>query len=370
MTAPAPAAPPTRALLTRVVRTYVAPHWKGLAFATLCAALAAGLTFAITYMLKPFLNGMDRGADLAAILRTAGLIAVLGVLRALALAGQVRVSSRLGHVMVGEIQADLLDRAVRADLARLRNTHTGGFVSSMLYDVDKVREATTTGLVNWTQNGLLLLAMLGLMVAQDLGLVVLVLLAAPLAFETIRKFSNRTARAANDAMVETSALSTAILESLDGVKVIKLENREAAERERVGKVIGRRQHFLIKGSNAKNLVQPTSELIMTLLIAAILAYAGWRATTGATCGAWMSPRARRPGSSPSLRRRMASSRSWRWPRATWCCGRVESRGSSRTVKGSTSSRSSTSCRRRSAPWGRRARSWRWRRTCPRTRMKT
>jgi subfamily B ATP-binding cassette protein MsbA len=290
MTAPTLPSPPqtTRALLLRVAKTYVGRHWTGLLVAALCAALAAAATFYVTMLLKPFLNGMQPGTGPSMVLRTAGLIVLLGIGRALALTAQVRLSNRIGHVMVGEIQSDLLDRAVRADMSRLNATHTGGFVSSMLYDVDKVREATTTGLVNWTQNALLLLAMLGLMVAQDLGLMVLVLLAAPLAFETIRRYAAKTARAANAAMAETSTLSTAILESLDGVKVIKLENREAAERQRVGAVIARRQYFLIKGANARGLVQPTSELIMTILIAVILAYAGWRASTGhLTVGAFV-----------------------------------------------------------------------------------
>ena len=289
MTAQAtPAEPSARALILRVARTYVAPHWFSLAVSFACAAVGAGLTFLLTWMLKPFLNDMHPGVDFNVILRTAAIIVAIGLGRGLALIAQVRLSNRIGQTVVGEIQADLLDRAVRADLARLRETHSGNFISSMLYDVDKVREATTSGLVNWVQQSLITVAMLGLMLSQDVGLFILVLLAAPIAFETIRKFSNRTARAANNAMVETSALSTAILESLDGVKVIKLENREADERARVGKVIARRQHFLIKGSDARGLVQPVSELIMTWLIAAILAYAGWRASTGhMTVGAFV-----------------------------------------------------------------------------------
>jgi subfamily B ATP-binding cassette protein MsbA len=36
-------------------------------------------------------------------------------------------------------------------------------------------------------------------------------------------------------MAETSALSTALMESLDGVRVVKLENREAYEEARVAR---------------------------------------------------------------------------------------------------------------------------------------
>jgi subfamily B ATP-binding cassette protein MsbA len=51
----------------------------------------------------------------------------------------------------------------------------------------------------------------------------------PVASVIIRRFSKRTTKAAKGAMGETSALSTAIMESLDGVKIVKMENREAYE---------------------------------------------------------------------------------------------------------------------------------------------
>ena len=90
-------------------------------------------------------------------------------------------------------------------------------------------------------------------------------------------------------MAETSALSTAILESLDGVKIVKLENRESYQEQRVGDVVRRRQGFLIKGSNAKGVSAPVTETLMTFIIAGIIGYATWRASHGSmTAGAFTS----------------------------------------------------------------------------------
>jgi subfamily B ATP-binding cassette protein MsbA len=92
----------------------------------------------------------------------------------------------------------------------------------------------------------------------------------------MRRFYKRTTKAAKGAMAETSALSTAIMESLDGVRIVKIENREAYEEGRVGDVVRRRQAHLIKGANARAFAAPSTELLMTLITAAVLAYAGWR----------------------------------------------------------------------------------------------
>jgi subfamily B ATP-binding cassette protein MsbA len=104
----------------------------------------------------------------------------------------------------------------------------------------------------------------------------------------MRRFSKRTTKAAKGAMVETSALSTAIMESLDGVRVVKIENREDYEIARVAEVVRRRQHHLIKGANARARAAPATELLMTLITAGVLAYAGWRSLNGdMTVGAFV-----------------------------------------------------------------------------------
>jgi subfamily B ATP-binding cassette protein MsbA len=90
-----------------------------------------------------------------------------------------------------------------------------------------------------------------------------VLVVAPLASLIIRGFSKRTTKAAKGAMGETSNLSTAIMESLDGVKIVKMENREAYEEGRVAAVVERRQRHLIKGSNAKAMAAPATETFTT-----------------------------------------------------------------------------------------------------------
>ncbi len=61
----------------------------------------------------------------------------------------------------------------------------------------------------------------------------------------------------------------------------EMENREAHEQDRVAAVVERRQRHLIKGSNARAMAAPATELFTTLIIAAVFVYAGRRATAGA-----------------------------------------------------------------------------------------
>src|SRR5690606_5362837 len=153
--------------------------------------------------------------------------------------------------------------------------------ASVLFDANLMREAFTNGVVNYTQHALTLIALFVWMAWLDPILTLVVLVGMPAASLVLRRFSKKARRAAAGAMVETGVLSTALMENLDGVRQVKIENQEDAEDARVGEVIERRQRFVIKGANARSFSGPTSEMVSMFVVAAVLAYAGWRAQTGA-----------------------------------------------------------------------------------------
>ena len=271
---------PVKAILPRIWREYVRPRWPWLAGALIAAVIVALTTVAVFHLLEPAMNGLfveQSARDLWLI-----PLAVVGVavVRALAAVTQAALVNRLGHGMVGDMQVRLFGRMVRADLAQLRTQHSGQYVSSVLFDANLVREAFTQGMVNYVQSGLIVIASIGSMLWLDPLLTVIVLVAMPVVSWVMRRFAKKTRKATAGAMGETAALSTAVMESLDGVRVIKIEGREGDEEGRVAEVVKRRQGHVIKGANARAFAAPATELVSTFVIAAVLAYGGWRAQTG------------------------------------------------------------------------------------------
>ena len=277
---PAPKEPSDRALMSRVARTYLAPRWKGLAGATVFAAIVAGFTAALAAILEPATNRMIVNPEIAAIWQIPLVIAVLAIIRGLAQIAQAVITNRIGHGIVGDIQTELFGKLLRADLARLRAGHSGEIVSSVLFDASLIREAAASGLISYIGQGMILIAALGVMLWKDWLLTLIALVAAPIADVIMRGYVRRTTSAARDAMAETSSLSTAVMESLDGIRVVKIENREAYEEGRVRDVIDRRQAHIVRGANAKASAAPTTDTLTTLIVAGVLAYAGWRALGG------------------------------------------------------------------------------------------
>jgi subfamily B ATP-binding cassette protein MsbA len=272
---------PARVLIGRIWQVYLARRWPGLLTALIAAVAVGVLSVKLAQILEPAINDLLVNHKPGALVAIPLTIAAFAIGRGIAQVIQARLVNHIGNAVVGDVQVQLFGKLVRADLARLRTQHTGAYVASVLYDAGLIREAATAGVINYTQHLLTVLGAITLMISNDKALSIALIVAVPAATAIMRRFSRRTTKAAKGAMTETSALSTAIMESLDGVRVVKIENREAYEEARVGEVVGRRQRHLVKGANARAMAAPATETLMTLVIAAVLAYAGWRSQSGA-----------------------------------------------------------------------------------------
>jgi subfamily B ATP-binding cassette protein MsbA len=294
MTPPIPAADekePLRPLLGRIWRDYLSHHRVPLFLSIACAAVVGVMAATVLQLLEPAIDGLFLGKAVTiwgvftvpagqALVWIPVIIIGAGLIWTAAALGQAALVNRLGHGIVGDIQVRLFGAMIRADLARLRSQHSGGFVSSVLFDANLVREAFTNGVVNYTQHALTLVAVIGYMAWTDWRLTSIVLLGAPVIAFVMRRFGKRMRKATTGAMVETSNLSTALMENLDGVRLIKIENREAAEQDRVGEVVARRQRHVIKSADSRAFAGPFSNLVAMIVVAAVMAYAGWRAQDG------------------------------------------------------------------------------------------
>ena len=280
MTVDAPSPPLSdRAVIARIARVYLAPRWRGLTVSVLCAIIFAALSGVLLNVLQPAVNGIIHPGP-GALIRIPLMIVAVAVGRGLAQGIQAAVVNRIGNGVVGDVQVELFGKRVRADLAHLRAQHSGEFISSVLYDSGLIREAATNGAVNFIQQALTLVAAGVVMALKDWRLSLIVLIAAPIISLFLRRFLRRATKAASGAMQATGALSTAIMEGLDGVRVVKMENREAYEEGRVAAVVAERQRHIVRGDNARAMAAPVSETLMMIVVAAVLAYEGWRAGSG------------------------------------------------------------------------------------------
>ncbi len=290
MTAPASAPASTAAkprkllggVAARVARDYLGPYRVQMTTAALCALVVAGSSSVFAWLIGPAVNKLFASKDYTALwLYPLGII-VAAAIRGLAQICQSWTVNTVGHRIVGRIQVELFGKMIRSDLARLRAEHSGALVASMLYDAGLMRNAATSGVINYVQNGVMVAGLVVVMALRDWKLTLGVVIIGPVIGLLMQRFTKWSKKAATGAMNETSGLSTAIMEGIDGVKVVKIDNREAFEEGRVAAAVERRQNFIIRGANITAAAAPTTEIMTSFVIAGVLAYAGWQAHLGQT----------------------------------------------------------------------------------------
>ena len=295
-----PASLSRTALLVRVWRDYLSPQKARFGVALICAVVVAATTSLLLGGLNPAVSLLLHVPAPDAVRLPGWLTAhpvtiiplffiAAALARFVAQRGLTLSLNHVGNTLVGKIQSQLFSRLVHADLGRLQKSHSGEYLSSVLYDADLVREAASASAVSYLQNLLIAAGAFFAMFHADWTMALSVLVLGPFLSLVMGRYLKLTRKAAKAAMAETSSLSTAIMESLDGIRIVKIANQEAFEEQRVGAVIERRQAHIIKGSNARTMAAPATELLTGLLLAGLLAYVGWRSLHGGmTAGALLS----------------------------------------------------------------------------------
>ncbi len=291
-----PAEMSIKAMIARVWREYLSRYKGLLSLSLLCAGVVTAAAVVVTEGLKPAINllfhlpedpftlSLPEWVKMHPMIAVPVAFVAAAVVRFVAQRILTLSLNQVGNSLVGRIQQQLFSRFVHADLGRLQQAHSGQYLSSVIYDADLVREAASSGLVFYVQALLMVVSQLIVMVRQDWMMTTAVIVTGPILGAVMNRYLKATRRAAEGAMAETSTLSTAVMESLDGIKIVKISNQEAAEEARVGTVIGRRQGHLLKGANARSMAAPATEVLTGILIAALLTFAGWRAQSGLTAG--------------------------------------------------------------------------------------
>ncbi|CAL4870054.1 Lipid A export ATP-binding/permease protein MsbA (plasmid) [Asticcacaulis sp. MM231] len=200
----------------------------------------------------------------------------IGAVRVLAQVGLALCVNTAGHTLVGRLQSQLSSRLIEADLKHLRKNHSGQLLSSILFDTGLMREAATNGFVYYVQHLLIVAASLFVMISIDWRITLVAIGVGPLV-GYIFSWATAWQRLASDgAMTATASLSERLKEAFDGIKIIKINNRQAAERARIDAIIAERSGFMIKGANTYAVAAALMEAMVQAVIALVFAYVGWQ----------------------------------------------------------------------------------------------
>ncbi len=254
---------------------YVYPYRVRFLAAFACSGFVALLTGAYAWLVRPVLDGIfiEKNESLWLILPLA-LLAV-AVLKALFSYGQTYLMAYVGNRVVADIRQELFRHLVRLPVDFHDANTSGRLVSRVVNDVGLMASAASSVVKDIFQNALTFLAMVGVIVYQNWKLAGVSAIVIPLSTMTMVRVGQRLRKLATTGQEKMGDLSSALQETLAGIRMVKAFGREEAEAERFGKTNREFLSTTLKSNQVWSIGSSHMEIIGVIGVVAIVWYGGY-----------------------------------------------------------------------------------------------
>src|SRR5215472_9018539 len=269
-----------RGTVKRIAAQYLERHWRMAALACGAMAVTAVMNVELAWLLEPAVRYVFLGKRSDLLVPVAGAAFLVLVVRAASYFAQATLVETVGERVAMAAQRDMFDGLMRRDIASLDSIHSGQFISSFLYDATLLRDAVSRGIANVAMESLSLLGFAALMLYQDWQLAIFSIVVLPGVAWAMERIGASLRRATKRSLEETGELSTALVEALDGRRIIKAYGLETHTVKRAEARLEQRLKFLLKSVRARAATIPTTDIFMGFVVAATILFAGYQIIHG------------------------------------------------------------------------------------------
>ncbi|MDR3498322.1 MAG: ABC transporter ATP-binding protein [Parvibaculum sp.] len=264
----------TFTVLQRTTRDYLWPNWRLVVTSLVTSAVVASSTGVLPLLIQRVFDDVLPKKNLEMLVLVAIATIVASTFKGVASYGSNLTKNIIGQNIISAIQTRMFARIVKADLAWISGTHSGRFISSFMTDTGRVRDAVTMSVIDFVQNLLTVIALMGAMFFMNWKLAILACSVIPFAILYMRKLGKKTRKAGRKSLEGTGDLSALISEALGGIRVVKAYGQEDREIGRVAKAVANVLHHMRRGFRAKAAASPLTESLSGVGIAGVIYFGG------------------------------------------------------------------------------------------------
>lgn len=207
-------------------------------------------------------------------------IICLASVKGVAMYFQVLSVNSLALKVSTDIQKAMAHRLIDADLATVMAEPAGAFVSRIMNDLNLVREAFVRLANNLVRDVLTIFVMVGVMFWFSWLLSVLVLAVYPLAMRPIIQIGNRQRKASGALQEHMETVTSLLAEILQGVRMVKAYQLEAAEKTRSARAFDGLYERLVNLLAGRARIDPILEVLGGFAVAGVIGVAAWQVSNG------------------------------------------------------------------------------------------
>jgi subfamily B ATP-binding cassette protein MsbA len=270
------------ALVLRLGRTYIYPHWRTIAVAMVLMLVSAGMTGAMAKLMEPIIDKVFTDKDPNMLWPVALSVFAVFNIRGLATYGHTVMMNRLGQQVVSNVNRDMFSHLVYADLAFFHGHQSGQLLSRFISDTGQMRSAIVETLTGAGKNTFTVIALIGVMFYQDWKLSLASIFVFPVAAYFVSRLGKKLRKVSHNTQVETGELTSILNQSFQGNKHVKSYAMEEYEKARINKIVDNIFHLMNRSFRASAIVSPVAEVLSGMAIVMIIIYGGQQVIDGAS----------------------------------------------------------------------------------------
>ncbi|MDO8547586.1 MAG: lipid A export permease/ATP-binding protein MsbA [Nitrospirales bacterium] len=260
---------------------YIRPYWVRLLIAAVCSGAVAALTGGYAWLVRPALDEIFINKNETWLYLLPVALMAVSVLKGICGYGQSYLMIFVGSRVVTDIRQQLFGHLMRLPIGFHLKNPSSRMLSRVINDVNWIQNAVSGVLKDLFQQSLTFLVLLGVILYQNWRLALFSILVIPLSAYPMVRFGNQLRKIATAGQERTADMSTALQETLTGVRIVKGFTREDAEGRRFAGFNEAYFRTNMKSTQVSSITSPVLEVVGILGVAGIIWYGGSQVIQGA-----------------------------------------------------------------------------------------
>jgi subfamily B ATP-binding cassette protein MsbA len=255
----------------------------------ICMVFVSAATAASAFLVKPVLDDVFFKRDLTMLRLIPLAIMALFVLKGLFDYGQAFLMSYVGQRIITDLRDKIYRHLQSLSLSFFTKNPTGVLMSRILNDVNLVQGAVTEAITGLLKDFFTIIGLVAVVFYRDWQLAIIALVVFPMAVYPIFKFGRKLRSYSTRTQTTMADISTILLETISGNRIVKAFNMEDYERDRFSQENQKLFNIMVKSFRVRAISHPLMETLGGLGIAFIVFYGGYNVIQGtATPGTFFS----------------------------------------------------------------------------------
>jgi len=267
----------------------IKPYMWRIYLAMACMGMVALFSAIIAFLVKPVIDEIFINQDLEKLYLVSFLIFLAFIIKGFFFFCQAYIMNWVGQTVVNDLRVQLYRHLQTLSLSFFNNQPTGVLTSRITNDIARLRRAVTDAVTGLIMDVATAICLTVYIVYLDWKLALFGILVLPLAGYLLLLFGRRIRSMVKNIQTNMGLLTTILIETFQGTRIVKAFNMEEYENKRMAKISNRILSREIKVVALKTLSTSVMETLGGFSIAGIILYGGISVVKGqSTPGTFMS----------------------------------------------------------------------------------